>query len=125
MSKNTYFKDRPREAEAKKDEKRPVNESSVKLANLMELNPNISQEDEENHWWIAGEKDDFNLQKKLLRVGCHPILKKYILCSQDRETEYLAACQKNKVSLEDCQSLLQITVDEAKRQADKLSSLQQ
>ncbi len=38
------------------------------------------KEDYELEWWRAKDKDDYNLKKKLLRVGCRPLKRKHMAC---------------------------------------------
>lgn len=43
------------------------------------------KEDYETEWWRANEYDDFNLKKKLLRVGCRPLKRKLLACQKSTE----------------------------------------
>jgi len=40
----------------------------------------VIKEDYQTEWWRAREHDDFNLKKKLLRVGCRPLKRKLMTC---------------------------------------------
>ena len=46
------------------------------------LNEKVTQlkEDYETDWWRAKDVDEFNLKKKLMRVGCRPLKRKYLAC---------------------------------------------
>jgi hypothetical protein len=46
------------------------------------LDPKIAlmKEDYEAEWWRAREHDEFNLKKKLMRVGCRPLKRKLLAC---------------------------------------------
>jgi len=47
----------------------------------------ILREDQETEWWRAREYDDFNLKKKLLRVGCRPLKRKLLACQKSVEMD--------------------------------------
>jgi len=55
-------------------------------------------DDQQTEWWKAKEVDDFNLKKKLLRVGCRPLKRKYLAClkQDDYDEKRFYTC---KVSL--------------------------
>ena len=48
------------------------------------------KEDYEIEWWKAKEIDDFNLKKKLLRVGCRPLKRKYLACQKTPDVDHEA-----------------------------------
>lgn len=48
-----------------------------------ESNLEILESEEDDTWWRAGERDGFDLNNKLLRVGCRPVYRKFIECSKD------------------------------------------
>ena len=43
------------------------------------------KEDMATEWWKAGEKDDFSLSNKLMRVGCRPLKRKFLACKTAAE----------------------------------------
>ena len=43
------------------------------------------KEDYETDWWRAREGDDFDLKRKLLRVGCRPLKRKLLACQKGPE----------------------------------------
>jgi hypothetical protein len=45
------------------------------------------REDQETEWWRARETDDYNLKKKLLRVGCRPLKRKLLACQKSVEMD--------------------------------------
>jgi hypothetical protein len=44
------------------------------------------KEDYEAEWWRAREHDEFNLKKKLMRVGCRPLKRKLLACQKSQES---------------------------------------
>ena len=51
------------------------------------------KEDYENEWWMPSAIDQGSLQKKLLRVGCRPLQRKYLLCmKEEMDVETYAMC---------------------------------
>ena len=58
----------------------------------------VLREDQETEWWRARETDDFNLKKKLLRVGCRPLKRKLLACQKSVEMD-LDTFAKCKVRL--------------------------
>ena len=73
----------------------------------------VLREDQETEWWRARETDDFNLKKKLLRVGCRPLKRKLLACQKSVEMDldtfakckvrlYFLILQKIRVELDDC-----------------------
>ncbi len=62
---------------------------NVNLSKDQEERLRIIREDQETEWWRARELDDFDLKKKLLRVGCRPLKRKLLACqkSVDIDTE--------------------------------------
>jgi len=42
--------------------------------------------DETEEWYVAGKVDHYNLNRKLLRVGCRPAKRKFLACQQARRT---------------------------------------
>ena len=57
------------------------------------------KEDYETEWWRARENDEFNLKKKLLRVGCRPLKRKYLACqkSVDLDTDTFQKCKVRNI----------------------------
>lgn len=52
------------------------------------------QEDMKADWWKAGPVDGFDLQKKLDRVGCRPIRRKFLSCKTEEDSmELYADCK--------------------------------
>lgn len=64
--------------------------------------------DDYNSWWIAGEKDDFDVKKKLLRVGCQGPLRQFLTCVQNREDEFTAHCAVDLIYIRKLRSSLEI-----------------
>lgn len=48
--------------------------------------------DDYSSWWIAGAKDDFDVKKKLMRVGCQGPLRQFLACIENRDDEFTAHC---------------------------------
>jgi len=46
------------------------------------------KEDMEADWWKAGKTDQFNLSKKMARVGCRPLKRKFLAC--EKKSDYSA-----------------------------------
>jgi len=55
----------------------------------------LIREDQETEWWRAKDHDDFNLKKKLMRVGCRPLKRKLLACQKsiDMDSETFATCK--------------------------------
>jgi hypothetical protein len=53
------------------------------------------KEDYETDWWKAKDIDDFNIKKKLMRVGCRPLKRKYLACQKnpDMNPEIYSNCK--------------------------------
>ncbi|KAL4483523.1 hypothetical protein ABPG73_001072 [Tetrahymena malaccensis] len=63
------------------------------------------EKEEDDTWWRAGERDNFDLNKKLLRVGCRPIYRKLIIC-QKEQTESDQNCIQYKQEVDKCLQML-------------------
>lgn len=46
----------------------------------------MNPQDETEEWYEAGAVDHYNLNRKLLRVGCRPAKRKLLACQQARRT---------------------------------------
>lgn len=57
-------------------------EENLESGSNLERDRKINQlkEDYETDWWKANDTDDYNLKKKLLRVGCRPLKRKFLAC---------------------------------------------
>jgi hypothetical protein len=67
------------------------------------------QEDYSKEWWRAGESDEFNLKRKLLRVGCRPLKRRLLACQKNVEddgVENFHMCKKIRAELDDCYKAL-------------------
>lgn len=63
----------------------------------------------QTEWWKAGEVDDFSLQKKLLRVGCRPLKRKFLACktsTDDLDPRKFAECKKVREEMDECYKAL-------------------
>lgn len=49
-------------------------------------------DDEKSEWWVVGKVDDYDLVRKLNRVGCRYVLRDYVRCSSEKEKEYFPEC---------------------------------
>ncbi len=87
--------------------------------NTNELNKKIEQLkiDYESEWWKPGKIDKFDLKRKMLRVGCRPLQRKYIKCNKqmDTEEEY-KQCSNIRPELDECYKSLQMLYYITKRE---------
>ncbi|EAR98496.1 hypothetical protein TTHERM_00460450 (macronuclear) [Tetrahymena thermophila SB210] len=63
------------------------------------------EKEEDDTWWRAGERDNFDLNKKLLRVGCRPIYRKLILCQKEQAGNN-QNCTQHKQEVDKCLQML-------------------
>lgn len=59
-------------------------------------------EEEKADWWKAGEIDNYKLEKKLLRIGCRPIHRRFLRCQSQKgvlESEGFEKCKVLPFSL--------------------------
>ena len=40
----------------------------------------ILEEDHKNEWWRPSSIDNYDIKKKMFRVGCRPLKRKYLSC---------------------------------------------
>ena len=67
------------------------------------------QKDMAQEWWRADEHDDFNLNHKLMRVGCRPLKRKFLACkaeSGDYDPQRYAECKKLRSEMDECYKAL-------------------
>ncbi|CAG9318505.1 unnamed protein product [Blepharisma stoltei] len=65
-------------------------------------------EDERLEWWKASARDKYDINEKLLRVGCRPLKRKLILCKKEqREKDHAFSCMDMEEELKTCIRLLQ------------------
>lgn len=62
--------------------------------------------DEKSPWWEASEKDNFDINAKLLRVGCRPLTRTLADCRQKSKQDG-SDCSKLADDLELCTHLLE------------------
>jgi len=61
--------------------------------NEADNNFNLMKEDYENEWWKPSSIDKGSIKSKLLRVGCRPLKRKYLLCMKsDLDPENYEKC---------------------------------
>ena len=71
------------EKEAKVEQ---VNEEEKKKINLL-------KEDYKNEWWMPSSVDNGSMRSKLLRIGCRPLKRKYLLCMKsEMDVQNYATC---------------------------------
>jgi len=64
-------------------------------------------EDEELQWWKASAVDNYDINQKLLRVGCRPLKRKLIRCKQQAIQEGTKVnCIKLESHYKNCSELL-------------------
>ena len=51
-----------------------------------------NNEDDNVEWWKPTQQDNFNLTKKLIRIGCRPLQRKYLTCIRS-EDQIFDDCQ--------------------------------
>ena len=68
------------------------------------------QADAQAEWWRAGEIDEFDLKKKLARVGCRPLKRNYMANCHGADPDYsmedYAKCKKIRSDLDECYQAL-------------------
>lgn len=67
------------------------------------------QKDMATEWWKADEFDDFNLNTKLMRVGCRPLKRKFLACkvvADDFDPKRFAECKKIRLDMDECYKAL-------------------
>ena len=70
-------------------EQQPAKEPDPETKKKIEL----LKEDYENEWWAPSSVDNGSLRNKLLRVGCRPLKRKYLLCMKsEMDVKTFAAC---------------------------------
>ena len=54
----------------------------------------LIEEDFQNEWWKPASVDEFDMTKKLLRVGCRPLKRKYLNClkTSNMDSSTFSAC---------------------------------
>ncbi|EGR28460.1 hypothetical protein IMG5_175090 [Ichthyophthirius multifiliis] len=64
------------------------------------------EQDDEEQWWRAGQNDQFDLNKKLFRVGCRPAYRKFIECDKQYDDKDIITCDELKQDLQKCLAML-------------------
>ena len=58
-------------------------------------------------WWEATATDNFDINQKLLRVGCRPVKRKLLECRQTKLNTGYGSCVALEQELTNCLQLLQ------------------
>ena len=66
----------------------------------------LMKEDYDNDWWKASAVDEYDLKKKLIRVGCRPLKRKYDKCVVEYDELSYSKCKMLNSQLKECYNAL-------------------